>query len=136
MSGYYMLNSFDSSCKASVQPVLQTVFDKYIVAYDVQKNAVPESAGYDIPEEEMTGLHYVIEEGIIKPLHSYNRSRLRHLRHEILSGKGHKYHASEITEYFLHRHKWRHVNPEEIHTVFNESELFLLKGITDLIYKH
>lgn len=135
-SGYYMLNRLDTSFKASVRPVFYTVFNHYIVAYEDHQTTRGEAPEHKAPEEDMSGLHYVIEEGVIRPLHTMTKSRLRHLRHEILSEKGHQYHASEITEYFLHRHKWRHVNPEEIHKVFNEAELFLLKGITDLIYRH
>ncbi len=132
----YMLARFDTVWKSLDIPKFHTVFGMFIVAYEVENPWLEESELEDIvvPEEKWRGIQFTIEQDRILPLERLSKSKLRNLRHQVLLKKGHKYHASEITEYFLHRHHRRKIDSNAIHNDYTEPELYLLKILTELIY--
>ena len=131
-----MLDRFDTTWFSIEPPQFKTVFDHYIVAYEVENPWMQkdELGAIEIPEEKWRGLQFIIDSNRILPLESLSKSKLRQVRHQVLLKKGHKYHAAEITEYFLHRHHRRELDSNAIHTDYSEAELYLLKCLTDLIY--
>lgn len=132
----YMVGRFDTVWKSLETPKFHTVFKMFTVSFEVDNPWLDESdlEELEVPEEKWRGLQFIVDDNRLIPLETLSKSKLRHLRHKILMQKGHKHHASEITEYFLHRHHRRKVDSNAIHQDYTEPELYLLKSLTELIY--
>lgn len=134
----FMSGRLDTVWKSLEPPKFYSVFGKFIVSYEVDNPWLKESelAEMEVPEEKWRGIQFLVDRDRLIPLEKMSKSKLRHLRHEVLLLKGHKHHASEITEYFLHRHHRRKVDSNAIHHDYTEAELYLLKCLTELIYSN